>query len=136
MIACGVVRNDEGKYLMQRRRDPGIIGADGRWEFPGGKIRFGESPTDAAIRELKEETGITIEISRLIPFIHTNIWQRSAGNSFQVFVLSYLARLVQGTPTPSDPKVSEVGWFTPEEIKTMDTLPGDAQIAAEAEVIA
>lgn len=40
------------KFLFIRRKDPPV------WEFPGGQIKFGESPEEAARRELHEETGI------------------------------------------------------------------------------
>jgi 8-oxo-dGTP diphosphatase len=61
-IALVVVVNEitetSCQVWMQKRSEDGPL--DGLWEFPGGKIEVGESATEAAIREFKEETGFTI----------------------------------------------------------------------------
>ncbi|NDU75686.1 NUDIX domain-containing protein [Actinomadura sp. DSM 109109] len=54
------VENDKGEILMIRRTD------NGNWALPGGAIDLGESVTQAAIRETKEETGIDVEITGLV----------------------------------------------------------------------
>jgi 8-oxo-dGTP pyrophosphatase MutT (NUDIX family) len=59
-----IVVNDQGKILMIRRTD------NGNWAVPGGGMDLGES-TDTAIRETKEEAGITREITGLVG-IYTN----------------------------------------------------------------
>ena len=59
-VAVGLVRNGEGRYLIQRRPEDGLLG--GLWEFPGGKVERGESPRDACRRELAEELGIEVEV--------------------------------------------------------------------------
>jgi A/G-specific adenine glycosylase len=58
-IAVGVVFKN-GRVLITRRRDEGLLG--GLWEFPGGKIRNGEKPEAACIREIKEEVSLTVGI--------------------------------------------------------------------------
>ncbi|GAA0577335.1 NUDIX hydrolase [Actinomadura livida] len=55
-----VVENDKGEILMIRRTD------NDNWALPGGAIDLGESVTQAAIRETKEETGIDIEVTGLV----------------------------------------------------------------------
>jgi 8-oxo-dGTP pyrophosphatase MutT (NUDIX family) len=53
--ACGVIiENPEGKILLQQRRD------NGKWGLPGGAMEIGEKFTDAAKREVLEETGIEL----------------------------------------------------------------------------
>ncbi|MGD8273756.1 MAG: A/G-specific adenine glycosylase [Desulfobacterales bacterium] len=60
-IAVGVVfKND--RVLITQRRPEGLLG--GLWEFPGGKIRDGESSRAACIREIKEEVNLQVEIDR------------------------------------------------------------------------
>ena len=54
--AAVVVLEHRGRWLVQRRPSSGLLG--GLWEFPGGQIEPGESPVDAARRELREETGL------------------------------------------------------------------------------
>ncbi len=58
-IAAGIVRKN-GKLLITRRKLDGLLG--GLWEFPGGKVQKKEDSASACIREIKEETGIIIEI--------------------------------------------------------------------------
>lgn len=135
VIACAVARNDHGQYLLQRRIDPHIVGADGKWELPGGKIQYHETPADAAVRECREETGCLVEVSALVPYIHTNQWVRDDGTSFQVFVLAYLSRYISGEPAPSDAKVAEVRWYTANEVRALSCLPGSQEVVALAETM-
>ena len=60
-IAVGVVYKN-GKVLITRRKSEGLLG--GLWEFPGGKIKDGESAQAACIREIKEEVNLNVEIDR------------------------------------------------------------------------
>ncbi|HYZ35354.1 MAG TPA: NUDIX domain-containing protein, partial [Pseudonocardiaceae bacterium] len=57
--AFAIVRNDLGQILLVRRTD------DGLWELPGGRIEIGESVSAAVRREVVEETGVTITVTRL-----------------------------------------------------------------------
>lgn len=55
-IAAGIIRNPQGDiFITQRAADAHMAN---KWEFPGGKIEAGESPEQALVRELQEETGI------------------------------------------------------------------------------
>lgn len=54
-VAHGLIEQ-EGKYLVLRRRDDRYLG--GKWDIPGGTVEAGESPADAAVRECVEEAGI------------------------------------------------------------------------------
>jgi len=58
-IAVGVVFK-KGRVLITQRRDDGLLG--GMWEFPGGKIRDGEKPEAACIREIQEEVNLAVRI--------------------------------------------------------------------------
>ncbi|OHA00350.1 MAG: hypothetical protein A3C11_00645 [Candidatus Sungbacteria bacterium RIFCSPHIGHO2_02_FULL_49_12] len=123
-VVVGLIKNEKGKILLQKRVDPLIPDAHEKWEFPGGRIDFGESPVQALERECKEEIGCEITVLRLLPTVQSPIWTRTDNKSQQVFVLCYEAHIVNGTPHPLDKKVSEVGWFSKEEIQNMDTLLG------------
>lgn len=56
----GCVFDERGRVLLQKRGDSGNRG------FPGGAIELGETPENAAIRELKEETGLDVVVNSLI----------------------------------------------------------------------
>lgn len=123
VVAVAVIRNEEGKVLAQKRVDPLVPDADGKWEFPGGLIEFGETPEEAAIRECKEETDCTIEIIRFLPFPYVGMWEKTNGQKFQAFVWFFEAKHIEGDPKPLDKKVSEIAWFTKEEALQLDALP-------------
>ena len=55
-----VIRNIDGDILLERRSDNGL------WGLPGGRIEPGESILQTALREAKEETGLTIVVTRLL----------------------------------------------------------------------
>ncbi len=60
VFAGGCVFDAGGKVLLQRRGD------SKKWGFPGGAIEIGETPEMAAVREVKEETGLDVKVSGLI----------------------------------------------------------------------
>lgn len=64
VFAGGCIFDDEGRVLLQRRGD------SGKWGFPGGAVELGETPEMAAVRELKEETGLDVEVKHLIGVFH------------------------------------------------------------------
>lgn len=101
-----VVENDKGEILLIRRSD------NNNWALPGGAIDIGESLTQAAIREVQEETGITCEITGLVG-IYTDpkhiILYTSNNEARQEFSIVVAGRLVDGRPTPSGESL-EVRW--------------------------
>lgn len=63
MIAVGAVVVKDGALLMvQRKNDPGA----GLWSIPGGRLELGEYVVDAVAREVKEETGLDVEVLGLL----------------------------------------------------------------------
>ena len=113
-----VVTNDQGQILLIRRSD------NDNWAVPGGAIDLGESMTQAAVRETKEESGIDCEIAGLVG-IYTDprhiILYTSNGEARQEFSILLTARPVGGQPTPSD-ESSEVRWVDRADLEdyTMD----------------
>jgi mutator protein MutT len=65
LVECAgaVVRDQHGRLLLVRRGHPP---AEGRWSLPGGRVEPGETPAQAARREVREETGLEVEIGRLL----------------------------------------------------------------------
>jgi 8-oxo-dGTP pyrophosphatase MutT (NUDIX family) len=108
-----VVANDAGEILMIQRSD------NGNWAVPGGAIDLGESLTQAAARETREETGIECRITGIVG-IYTDpkhiILYTSNGEARQEFSIVLTARPSGGHPTPSA-ESTEVRWLTPAEIQ-------------------
>jgi 8-oxo-dGTP pyrophosphatase MutT (NUDIX family) len=105
--ASVVVANDEGEILLLERAD------NGNWTIPGGAMEHGESLTQTAIREAKEETGYDIEITGLVG-IYTNPDRRieytSNGEVRQEFSVVYRGRPISGEATLND-EATRVEWM-------------------------
>ncbi|MCJ1778535.1 NUDIX hydrolase [Mammaliicoccus sciuri] len=102
--AC-IVLNDEDKILL-------IKGPKRGWEMPGGQVELGEPLYDAAIREVKEESGADIKIIRFC-----GIFQNTKSSIVNTL---FLARYTGGTLQTSDESL-EVGFFTYDEVMNMVT---------------
>ncbi|MBB6733606.1 NUDIX hydrolase [Cohnella zeiphila] len=103
--AAAIVLNDRNEILL-------IKGPRRGWEMPGGQVEEGESLTQAAIRETKEEAGVDIEIIRFCG-IYQNIGKGICNTLF-------LARYVSGTPIPTNESL-ESGFFPIEQALQMVT---------------
>lgn len=66
MIVTAAIIEDEGKYLITQRLEGSHNGL--RWEFPGGKLDFGEDPRECLEREIQEELGIKIRAGDLFEY--------------------------------------------------------------------
>ena len=110
-----VVVNDAGDILMIQRSD------NENWAVPGGAIDLGESMTQAAIRETKEESGIDCEITGLIG-IYTDpkhvLLYTSNGEVRQEFSILLTANVSGGQLTESD-ESSEVNWVKRDRLKDL-----------------
>jgi ADP-ribose pyrophosphatase YjhB (NUDIX family) len=118
-----IVVNDDGAILLIRRTDNGNLA------LPGGGMDLGESITDAAVREVKEETGLDVEITGLVG-IYTNpghlIEYTSDGEVRQEFSVVFTARPIGGTPTTSS-ESSEVVWINPADVPDLQMHPSMRQ---------
>ena len=117
--ACGVLTVDErGRVLLQRRRDTG------QWAIPMGKQELGETPSQCAVRETREETGLLVEPTSILGVYSDpgHIVAYSDGEIRQEWELILLGRPVSGSPTVND-EASDVGWFTPDELAGLDIHP-------------
>ena len=124
--AAGILAvDDEGRLLLRRQRHTG------QWAIPMGKMEPGETPTDCAVRETFEETGVTVEPLGLLG-IYSDPGYTVAyddhedpskfGEVRQEFEITLHGRPVEGTPTVND-EASDVRWFTPEELPALDIHP-------------
>ncbi|WP_432945850.1 NUDIX domain-containing protein [Kribbella sp. CA-253562] len=121
-----VIENEAGEVLVIQRSD------NGNWAVPGGAIDLGESMTQAAIRETREETGIECEITGLIG-IYTDpkhiILYTSNGEARQEFSILLKGRALSGTPTPSD-ESTKVEWV---DTSRLDSLQMDRSMQMRIE---
>ena len=111
------IQDAQGRVLLTRRED------NGRWCLPGGHVDPGESVEEACVREVLEETGLHVEVKRLIGVYSTPhiLVTYPDGNRAQFVALCFEAVVISGSLTTS-PETTELDYYTPEETKTMDIL--------------
>jgi ADP-ribose pyrophosphatase YjhB (NUDIX family) len=116
--ASAVVADSEGRILLARRRDNDL------WTIPGGAMEPGETIAQCAVREVKEETGVDVEVVALVG-IYSNpnhVVEYSDGEVRQQFSICFACRPTGGTPAGSD-ETSEVAYFTSDEIVGLEVHP-------------
>jgi ADP-ribose pyrophosphatase YjhB (NUDIX family) len=116
--ASAVVVDDEGRLLLAKRTDNSL------WTIPGGTMKPGESIAETAIREVKEETGLDVEVVSLVG-IYSNpnhIVEYSHGEVRQQFSVCFACRHIGGELATSD-ETSEVGYFSPDDLEDMNIHP-------------
>ena len=108
-----MLRRDDGKVLVQNRVDPNWGGLT----FPGGHIEPGESLVDSVIREMREETGLTVRNPRLIG---SKSWMQKDGSRY--LVLLYTATEYEGELHSSEE--GDVAWMTLDEMRAGQMVEG------------
>ena len=112
------IQDDEDRILMIRRTDNDL------YSIPGGQVEPGETLTHAAAREVKEETGIDIEVTGLIG-IYSNpnhVISYDDGEVRQEFSICFQARNLGGTPQVSG-ESSEVHWIYYDQLSSLKIHP-------------
>ena len=104
-----IVFNDRGEILLGRRSD------DGLWGLPAGAIDPGEQPAEAAARETWEETGVEVEVERIVgvgayPALYPN------GDQCYYVSIWFRCRAVGGEARVNDEESTEVRWFAYDEL--------------------
>jgi len=124
IIVKSLIVNENGKVLFVKRKKEDLEQAHNKWEFPGGKIDFGETPEETAVREAKEESGYDVEVDYILPKLLSSKWITPEREAQQILIC-YVCRLLGGKSILKDHGVSEIKWFNLNEIpKDADCLPG------------
>ena len=106
---AAIISNGEGKILLQRRSDNGL------WGLPGGSVEIGESVRDAIVREVREETGLTVEVVRLIGVYSdptVQIVRYADGNVVHYISSVFACRILAGTLQTCD-ETLDLQFFDP-----------------------
>jgi ADP-ribose pyrophosphatase YjhB (NUDIX family) len=113
------------KVLLTRRAD------NGRWCLPGGHAEAGESVAEACEREVLEETGLKVRVTRLVG-VYSNPDQLVIypdGNKAFFVILSFEAEIIEGELTLSD-ETTAYGYFS---VKEMESMPMHGQHKSRVE---
>ncbi len=93
------------------------VGEENRWQLPKGTVGKGESPEDAALREVREEAGVQTELLERIDRIEYWFYSKDGNqrNRIHKYVVFYLLRYLSGDVSDHDWEVNEARWFEIDE---------------------
>lgn len=115
---AAVVRNACGEILVLRKRE------DGQWSLPAGGIDPGESPREALVREVREETGLCVISMRLLDVFGGEPFRTTYPNGDRVeFTVCVFECEVSGELRAVDGEAAEFDWCTPRRVALKLDLP-------------
>ncbi len=122
VVAAVIERNDRRLLIGQRRKnDTSPL----KWEFPGGKVRDGESPEVALARELQEELGVTlvksVELGR--------VRHQYAGTGDELEIRFFAAAIAESELVPRT--FEKTVWALPKELGDYDFLAANRELIAQ-----
>jgi 8-oxo-dGTP diphosphatase len=125
-VSAAIIR--DGKFLVVRRARPP---ANGLYSLPGGVVELGEKLSEAVVREVAEETRMSIEPVALAGFRETVVRDADDRVERHFVILCFTARWRSGEPDLNE-ELSEARWIEPSELAGLPTTPGLAEIVASA----
>lgn len=105
-----VIINEDNEVLLQKRTDVG------KWALPSGHIEIGETVEEAAIREIKEETNLTIKIIKLIGVYSdpdSQVFSYPNGKNVQFITTCLLAKIISGELRCNSSESLDLQFFSP-----------------------
>jgi 8-oxo-dGTP diphosphatase len=120
VVSVSIIKDDE--VLMIKENKPNAVN---KWNFPSGRIEPKEDILNAACREVKEETGLDVDLTNT-----TGIYNFVSSSGNQVILFHFTGEIKGGSLNLEEEEIIDCGWF-----KVIDLLNFNAYELREAEVI-
>lgn len=120
-VVCAVLEHEGRVLLAQRPLDKHL---PLKWEFAGGKVEPGEDPATAIVREIREELGCAVVITRALPrfdYDYTRV---------VIEMIPFVCVLAEGSPPPHPHEHVALAWVRPDELTAYDLAPADLPVVA------
>jgi 8-oxo-dGTP diphosphatase len=115
-VVCAVIYR-EGRLLIAQRPPDKLLPL--KWEFPGGKVEPGEDPAAAIIREIREELGCAVTVSRALPpFTHDY-------RTVVIEMIPFVCTLAPGSPEPHPHEHVALAWVGSSDLAAYDLAAAD-----------
>jgi 8-oxo-dGTP diphosphatase len=121
VVAVGaILRRADEILLVLRDREP----AKGTWSLPGGKVHAGESLAEACRREVREETGLNVEVGDIAGVVERMERKRDGAMAHHFVIIDLWASVPGGSdPTPGD-DAADARWFKVDSLGSLNLTPG------------
>ena len=116
LVGVGAIIIENSRVVLVKRAHPPL---QAQWSIPGGVLEVGELVPDAAVREAREETGLTVEPGELLG-VYDRVLRDPGGRvQYHYVLVDFLCRRVSGELQAAD-DAAAVRWFTREELPALN----------------
>jgi ADP-ribose pyrophosphatase YjhB (NUDIX family) len=116
LVGVGAIIIEGDRVVLVKRAHPPI---QGHWSIPGGVLEVGEMVREAAIREAREETGLTVEPGELLGVFDRILRDPEHRVQYHYVLIDFLCRRIDGQLLAAS-DAAEVRWFIREELPTLN----------------
>jgi ADP-ribose pyrophosphatase YjhB (NUDIX family) len=119
-VGVGAIIVENQRVVLIKRGHPPLLG---EWSIPGGMLELSENVRQAAVREVHEETGLTVEAGELLGVFDRIVRDDDGRTLYHYVLIDFLCRPVSGELQAAG-DADDARWFTPEEVNALP-LPKD-----------
>jgi 8-oxo-dGTP diphosphatase len=131
VVAIGAIVIDKGSILLVKRNtEP----ARGQWSLPGGRVELGETLREALVREVREETGIDVDIDGLIGTAEWVVRDDDGEIAFHYVILDYVCT-ARSTDVNAGDDAADVRWVPVGELADMHLTTGLLEFLSDRGVL-
>jgi 8-oxo-dGTP diphosphatase len=116
LVGVGAIIIEDGRIVLVKR---GHAPLQGKWSIPGGVLEVGETLRKAAVREAREETGLTIETGELLGVFERVVPDEQGRMRYHYVLIDFLCQRVAGELIAGD-DAEEARWFRREELGALE----------------
>ena len=124
LVGVGVVIVEDGCVLLVKRGHPPLAG---EWSIPGGVLELGETLREAAMREAREETCLTVETADLLGVYDRVLRDEAQRTLYHYVLVDFLCRRVSGEAQAAG-DAAEVRWCTAAEVRNLKLAEDTAEV--------
>jgi 8-oxo-dGTP diphosphatase len=124
MVGIGAIIIEDSRVLLIKRGHPPLMG---EWSIPGGMLELAETVRQAAIREAREETGLTVDAEELLGVFDRVIRDDQGRVQYHYVLIDFLCRRTAGEARAAG-DADDARWFTLEEAAELPLANDTAEV--------